>query len=335
MKLLRNMPLRKRRNIAAYLFLIPWLMGLVIFVARPLFQSIIFSFHRVRMFPTGMELEFVGLQNFRDVWFRDIFFITALITYILDTIIRVPIIVVIALILAILLNQKMRFQGFFRVIFFLPVIIASGPVINELAATGATSIPMLDVAAIQMFLATIFPDFIVEPVVGVFNQIILILWFTGVQILIFLAGLQKISPSLYEAAKIDGGSDWECFWKITLPTIKPIILINLVFTLVNLSNHSTNPIIDLIMDSMFSGTTDYGYASAMAWLYAIVVGFLLLVVFLFFIKREDKQTRKIRKKNKKEQKRYRKTRASIERNNRRLERQLQKKKLPVTNKEVG
>jgi len=321
---LNRMSLQKRKNLAGYLFVAPWLLGVIIFVLYPFYQTIMLSFHQVLMFPTGMHLEFVGFQNFRDIWVRDIFFVTRLATLFVEFLIRVPIIVIIALILAILVNQKIKLQGLFRVLFFLPVIITSGPVINELSSGDSTALTLLDPILIQGFLEQIFPTVLVEPIVGVFDQIILILWFTGVQILIFLAALQKISPSLYEAARIDGGSDWECFWKITLPTIKPIILVNLVYTLVSLANHSTNPMIELIVSSMFGSGRGYGYAAAMAWLYAFVIGALLLVIFLFFIEREDKRIRKIRKQNLRDQKKVHKARMTIERNNQKLERKLKK-----------
>ncbi|MFC4386739.1 carbohydrate ABC transporter permease [Gracilibacillus marinus] len=279
----------KRQTIYGYLFILPWLIGFLIFVLWPMIQSFYYSLNSMRITPVGLQFRYVGLNNYLDVWLKDMFFLQELLAFFMNTILRVPVIVVFALIMAMLLNQNVKFKGTFRTIFFLPVIVASGPVINQLIDQGATSIPMVNQDTIVGLLVQIFPMFIANVIAGLFNQIIIILWYSGVQILIFLAVLQKIDPSLYEAAKIDGGSSWECFWKITLPTIKPIILINMVYTLVALANSGQNPIINLIYSNMFNATRGYGFASAMAWMYAIIIGIMLIVIFLSFRERKSKR----------------------------------------------
>jgi len=318
-----KMSLKQRRSLAGFLFILPWLIGIFVFVARPMIQSITFAFGDLQMFPWGRELEFVGFSNFAEVWLRDTHFVLSLYGFIIETAIRVPVIVVIALLIAILVNQKIKFKGIFRTIYFLPVIIASGPVLSQLMG-DATSIQMINSFQIHMFLSQFIPTWMVEPVVGLFDEIILILWFSGIQILIFLAALQKISPSLYEAAKIDGGSGWECFWKITLPTIKPVVLVNLVYTLVTLANSSNNNLIEYIMLNIFDGRRGFGFASAMAWMYALVISIMLVVISLFFVKREDKKIRVIKKMQKKERKSYNRTRRTINRNEIKMARKLNK-----------
>ena len=319
-----KLSLQQRKALSGYMFITPWLIGIIVFVAWPFYQSLLFAFHNVLMLPTGRQLEFVGLQNFVDIWIRDMYFITRLIAFFTATVFRVPVIVVVALLIAILINQKIRFKGVFRTIFFLPVIIVSGPVINELIAQDVTSIPLLDSAQIYYFLGSFLPDWLIEPIAGLFDEIILILWFSGVQILIFLAALQKVNPSLYEAAKIDGGSGWECFWKITLPTIKPIILVNLVYTLVTLANSDMNDVITLIMLNVFSGDRGYGFATAMAWMYTLIISLMLFVIFLCFREREDKRIKNIRKQNHKELKKLRRTKRGVQRNQFKIDRKLKK-----------
>jgi oligogalacturonide transport system permease protein len=242
----------------------------------------------MRITPMGKLYRFVGFNNYRDVWLKDMSFVQELLAFVMNTVLRVPVIVVFALILAMLLNEKVKFKGFFRTLFFLPVIVASGPVIGELITQGATSIPMINTELIMSLLSQVLPGWLAGAIGGLFNQLIIILWYSGVQILIFLAVLQKIDHSLYEAAKIDGASSWECFWKITLPTIKPIILLNLVYTLVSLANSNQNNIITLIYNNMFAATRGYGFASAMAWMYAVIVTILLLVIFLIFREKKIK-----------------------------------------------
>lgn len=279
----------KRETVYGYMFILPWLIGFLILVLYPMIQSFYYSLNNMRITPTGLRFIYVGFNNYRDVWLQDMFFITELFSFSIDTLIRIPVIVVFALVIAMLLNQDVKMKGLFRTIFFLPVIVASGPVINQLVEQGATAIPMLNQDIIMNILTSFLPMWFAEVVGNLFNQIITILWYSGVQILLFLASLQKIDPNLYEAAKIDGGSNWECFWKITLPTIKPIILINLVYTLISLANSGQNPIIDLIYANMFNATRGYGFASAMAWMYAMIIGLMLLIIFLIF--KEKKPTR--------------------------------------------
>src|SRR5690625_13569 len=281
----------KRKTIYGYLFILPWLIGFLALVLWPIIQSIYFSLNNMRITPIGLQYNFVGLKNYLYVWLKDMFFIQELLQFLLNTALRLPVIVVFALMIALLLNEHIRFRGMFRTIFFLPVIVASGPVMNMLIEQGAATIPMINESVIIGILTQIFPIWFAEVIGGLFSQLIIILWYSGVQILIFIAVLQKIDPALYEAAKIDGGSAWECFWKITLPTIKPIILVNLVYTLVTLANSAQNPIIDLIYANMFSATRGYGFASAMAWMYALIITILLLIILLMF--REKKEKRRV------------------------------------------
>ncbi|MBO7335853.1 MAG: sugar ABC transporter permease, partial [Lachnospiraceae bacterium] len=235
-----------------------------------------------------------------------------------QTIVEVPIIVVFALMIAIMLNGKIKMRGFFRLIFFLPVIIVSGPVMNMLVSEGASTIPSMNVQTIISAFNTFLPLKAAQGVGEIFSNMIMILWYSGVQILIFLSALQKVDPALYEAAKIDGGSGWECFWKITLPTIKPMILLNAVYTVIFLSGNEQNQLINMIENAMFSGTKEkgYGYASAMAWMYAVVVTLIVLLFFLLLGSKKDSYDRmadRRKKALKKEERLHRK----IQRRNRR------------------
>ena len=246
--------------------------------------------------------------------------------------ISAPIIVVFALIIAMMLNQNIKGKGFFRTIFFLPVIIVSGPILGMLTEQGAGSISAIDTQAITTAISSVLPSMIAEPISELFQNMITILWYSGVQILIFLSGLQKIDKSMYEAAKIDGGSGWECFWKITLPNLKSMILLNAVYTVVFISNNDQNPIIELIKTSMFSGTKEkgYGYASAMAWLYTLVVLLIVGLFALILATRKDQYEKQVKKAKKAVRKELR-ARKKIERRNirnaKRIQRQREKGKI--------
>lgn len=295
----KRLSLTQKSSLFGYMFIAPWLLGIILFVAVPFVQSFQFCFNNVRMLPTGRVLEFVGLQHFQDIWVKDMYFVTRLINFLVNTLLKVPVIVVFALIIALLINQKIKCKGLFRTIFFLPVIIVSGPVMIELASQGATSIPMMNQLEVMNILSTVLPTWLAEPIGGIFSQVILILWYSGVQILMFLAALQKVNPSLYEAAKMDGGSAWECLWKITLPTIKPMILLNAVYTVVTIANNEQNDIITLIMQNIFNSNRGYGFATAMAWMYTAIIALILIIIALLFregkdpvIKKADKELKK-------------------------------------------
>lgn len=322
-------PGRLERRDARYglLFMIPWFLGAAIFLAYPLITSFWYSLNNIRITPLGINFTFVGKGNYTGILLSDADFPVQLVDYILSTVISAPIIVVFALIIAMMLNQNIRGRSFFRLIFFLPVIIVSGPILNKLTEQGAGSISAIDTQAITAAISGVLPSMVAEPIGELFENMITILWYSGVQILIFLSGLQKIDKSMYEAAKIDGGSGWECFWKITLPNLKSMILLNAVYTVVFISNNNQNPIIDLIKSSMFSGTKEkgYGYASAMAWLYSVIV---LLIVGLFALilsNRKDAYEKQV-KRAKREVKREARARKQVERRNIRNAKRIEKQR---------
>lgn len=323
--------LAKREAIAGLLFVTPWIIGAAIFLVYSMGSSFWYALNNIRITPLGKSFTFVGLGNFSQIVILDPSFLTQLVEYLISTIISVPIIVVFALIISMLLNGKIKFKGFFRLIFFLPVIVVSGPVMGMLAGQNAATISSVDTVAIANALEDYLPYYLVDVIVDLIKNMITILWYSGVQILIFLSALQKIDSSMYEAAQIDGGSGWECFWKITLPTIKPMILLNVVYTVVFISGNEQNSIITMIQSSMFSGTKEkgYGYASAMAWLYSIVVVLIVVLFAALLMARKDiyeRQIKKVKKEMKKEVRLVKKIERRGKRNVKKLEKARKKHK---------
>lgn len=271
---MKQLSMRSKNSLTGLLFISPWIIGFLLFTAYPLFYSLYLSFQKVRITTEGIQTTFVKFDNFKDAFTVDALFTQKLLTFVQELVLSVPIIIVFSLIIAILLNQPIRFRNFFRMIFFLPVIIASGPVINELISQGVTSIPSIkDYAVFETMLSA--DSLFSSVLLYLMDNLIIILWFSGVQFLIFLAALQKIDTQVYEAAKIDGASNWECFWKVTLPSIFPMIVVNTVYTIVTFSIFSLNPVIEHIQTNMFQINTGFGYASALSWIY-----FLLIAVAL-------------------------------------------------------
>ncbi len=302
MKKNRKSKLKRRESLMGYVFVAPWMLGALVFLIVPLIQSFYYSLQNVKITPKGRVFQFIKFQNYTDIFRLDPLFLEDLTGYLLDTLLSVPVIVVFSLIIAMLLNGKMKGKGLFRTIYFLPVIVVSGPVMAQLADQGAASIPAMNVTAITSILGDLLPNFLVEPIVGLFNNMIMVLWYSGVQILIFLAAIQKIDSTLYEAAKIDGGSGWECFWKITLPTIKPMILLNAVYTVIFLSNNEQNVIITSIYNDMFAINRGYGFASAKAWVYSLVVCLLVIFIALLLRNKKDNYITEVKKEKKRLQK---------------------------------
>ena len=174
-------------------------------------------------------------------------------------------------------------------IFFLPVVITSGPVIQELTAQGATSVPgVANTTAVMDFLAGL-PSYLRNPVDYLLTSFILILWFSGVQILIYLSSLQKIDKSVYEAAAIDGASSWESFWKITLPSLSTTTIINAAYTVITLSHFSENKVIKYIYGQTYAVQGGIGYSSAMSFLYFVVLLLLLVIAFVVLNPRTEKK----------------------------------------------
>jgi len=273
-----------------YVFVLPWIIGFIVFTAYPIFYSFYLSFFDVTFTATGIETYFIGIGNFHNAISTDIAFIREVGQFSIMSAVAIPLIVIIALTLALLLNHPIRARGTFRTIFFLPVIIASGPVIDKLMDMGATTIP--DMGRYQFYhLIQAGDNAFFSAIIFILDNIIMLLWFSGVQILVFLAGLQKLDKEAYEAARVDGASSWEIFWKITLPSLSSLILVNIVYTTVMYAQTTLNPVIDIISDNMFNIHTGFGYSSALAWLYFLVIILIMLAllgIFVIFSRRSAK-----------------------------------------------
>ncbi|MCF7930193.1 MAG: sugar ABC transporter permease [Acholeplasmataceae bacterium] len=286
----RKMSRGLRENLIGYSFIGIWILGFLIFMLYPFISSIIYSLSDVSILGTGIEFQFQWFENFRNIFQIEegFAFVEALISFLKELVFQVPIIIVFSVLIAVLLNQPIKGRGMFRSIFFLPVIISSGPVINELISQGAGGANIFEsYGFISIIENTLNPAF-AAPIVSVFSQIIIIFWFSGVQILIFLAGLQKVDRQIYEAARVDGAGPWESFWKITLPSLTNLVFINIIYTIVLLATFSENAVIVSIKSNMFNINTGYGMASAMAWVYFIVVMVIIGIVAFIFIPKNVK-----------------------------------------------
>ena len=261
----KRLGIDRRRSLEAYIFLIPWLIGVCLFFAYPIFVSVRLAFSDIVEFK-GLKMSWVGLENFRYIFFYDINFVPTFLKVVADTLLNTPLCMVFSLIIAIFINRKMAGRGFFRTAFFIPVLLGTGYIMKQLLGMGVDGMTVTTGILVPKLIADLLGPSVTEVVQGFLDRITVVLWKSGVQIVLFLAGLQGISGSLYEAARVDGATEWEMFWKITLPMISPVIMMNVVYTIVSFFTDTTNPLVDYIYKMNFTNQ-QFEYAAAMSWIY--------------------------------------------------------------------
>ncbi len=287
--------LEKKKARIGYLFVLPFIIGLVIIYLPMIFQSINYSFHQIEYASGGggIELVPVGLDNYQEALFVNPDFAETLRNGIGRIVFDVPAIVIFSLFMAILLNQDIAGRGLFRAIFFIPVIISTG-LISDIDAgnilmqnagssidtgTGTNNVQQIvNAMDIEMLFANMkvgaqLVDYVVDLVNDIFN----IVNRSGVQMLIFLAGLQSISPAIYESCQIDGATGWETFWKITLPMISPMILVNAIYSVIDALTRSDNAVMTYI-EGVYSQPDGQTLTAAMSWIYFLIVFLLIALV---------------------------------------------------------
>ena len=292
--------LQRRNAIAGYIFILPFIIGFALFLVKPLVESFQMSLTKVSLDPkleastTGYVMEKITTwkdSNYYRAFFYDPEYKTRLTESLVDMAIQVPAILVFSFFVALLLTQKFKGRGFVRAIFFLPVILSSGVIVG-LEYNNALMADMKEVIAesgegfnITVSLETILRTTgiggkILDPVFTVIEGVYDVALASGIQIVIFISGLQTVSASMYEAAKIEGCTAWESFWKITFPLVSSMILVNLVYTVVDILMRTDNRSMEWI--TMKFTQMNYDLSAAMAWSYfaivAVVLGILAAII---------------------------------------------------------
>lgn len=274
--------------ITGSLFFLPWLVGFLAITAYPLVYYIVICFNQVQIKPGAIELEPIGWEYFRQAFAVDTEFPAKLLASVGNVLMGTPLVVVFSLVIALLLNGKFKGRTVYRIVFFLPVIIMSGPVMAELMTeSSAMSIDMniMGIRDILMELEGSWGNILLT----FLNSFIRILWFCGVQIIVFLAGLQRIDRNMYEAAAIDGATGWEAFWKITLPHMRPIILLNTIYTIVEMGAAADDPTNLKVIASIRDIARPYSYAAVLSWIYAFCLLLMILIAFLLLKPRKGSE----------------------------------------------
>ena len=291
----RGKTLKKRRIINGYLFITPWMIGFLLFFLTPIILSITFCFNNVTIGETGYELQFAGWQNFIVALTEDAQYPELLWNAAVDLFADVPIIVVFSFFVALLLKQKFKGTAIVKAVFFLPIIMSSGLFVDLQSNFGQATTSTIEstMQASSGMLSVFSSDSLtgyllemglqeqwIEYLTGPINQIYSIITNSGIQIFIFLAGLNSISPALYEASDIEGATGWEAFWKITFPMMTPMILVNVVYSIVDSFTATTNGVMEYAYDLAF-GSFNFGLSSAMSWVYFLILAVVMgIVAFL-------------------------------------------------------
>ena len=271
--------LDRKKARAGWLFVLPFVIGLIVIYLPLIYNSISLSFCTNTSTSAGTVYTFVGWENYRNALLKDTQFVPTLLSGLGELVLQIPAIVIFALFMAVLLNQKMAGRAAFRAIFFIPVVISTGIMesINAADVVTGSSQAGVDTGAdtsnsiVNMKIGSQLATYVVDIV----NNIYDIVNKAGVQMLIFLAGLQAISPAIYESCKIDGATGWETFWKITFPMISPMILVNGVYTIIDSFTSETNTVMAYISEIY---STSEVKSSAMAWIYFLIVMLIVGII---------------------------------------------------------
>ena len=273
--------LQKRKAIAGYLFISPFIIGFLAFMVKPFFQSLYMSFCDVQLGSGIIQPIWEGLMNYKHAFMVDPEYNRLLVEEISRMVIYSLAIMVFSFFVALILNQEFKGRALVRAVFFLPVILSSGVILglesdNQLMATLATQIETTTsnisiTDALEQVLTTAgVGTRAFEKVFEIIDNIYDVAIASGIQIIIFLSGLQTISSSMYEAAEIEGCTKWESLWKITFPMISSLFLVNWIYTVIDFCMRSDNGVIEKIQKVMID-QMNYGLASAMSWVYFLIV----------------------------------------------------------------
>ena len=284
-----SMNMKRRDSLCGLFFVSLFIIGLVMIYLPANATSLRYSVSKV---DANFNTTFVGLANFHDLLFKDPTYFRQMLESLGSTLLTTGIIIIYALFVSSLLNKNLPGRALFRALLFLPVVTSAGiiGVVQGFDASSALG-GQIGESGNQLIAGGLFSDFALEEyivalnlspglsnvVVGVINNFYDIITRSGVQLVIFLAGLQTISPAVYESAYVEGATGWETFWKITLPCISPLIIVNVVYTFIDSFTNPNNEVMNRILNNIVQDI-NYDIAAAMAWIYFAVIGVMLVVI---------------------------------------------------------
>ena len=281
-----ELSMRTKDSAAGILFIAPWLIGTVFFFALPFLQVFFYAFNDVKFNIGEITYEFVGWKSFIDVFRNDTSFIRSFFEQIGSILLTSVFILFFSIFVALILKSRFHGRTLVRAIFFLPVIIATGPILDIIYGSDISSFLMSGQRASAMFNASSIQDLllkmglpygITQTFISVLNGIFNLSWKSGIQILLFLAGLQNIPVHLYEAAQMESASKWEMFWRITFPMITPVLLLNSVYTVIDGFTDYRNNIVRNIV--AYTQNLKLSYAAALGTVYFLIIFIIILLIY--------------------------------------------------------
>lgn len=286
----KKMSLIQKRAVTGFLFITPWLIGFLWFYAKGFIQAVRFSLSNMTMKETGgYLLEFIGLDNYKYIFLQHANYNQTLVSSIGNMIIDVPLIIFFSLFIAILLNNKFKGRTLMRAILFLPIIMNSGAIsasiaLAQQAVSGGVAAVSTEAAVsggvnigymLNMLTDLGFPVALTDYIIAAVGRIFDIVQASGVQIIIFIAALQSVPGALYEVSKIEGATAYETFWKVTFPMVSPLIVTNVVYTIVD--GFMNSEVVDMAYKMAFT-SFNWSFSVAMSLVSSLVVCILLAVV---------------------------------------------------------
>ena len=284
-----HMSYEKKKGLYGYGFIALWFVGALMFFIIPVLKSFYYSFNDVTPETGYLLTKWAGIANYKRAFMTDPTFRQYLVDALKDMAFNLPVIIIFSMFVAIIINQKFRGRTFARAVFFLPVIIATGPVYaiitGNLETSGNSSAEqfstMFETDMVDQLLEFVgiygFGSTFTEMLTELTSDILNLVWKCGIQIIIFLSALQGIPTSAKEAAAIEGAKSWEFFWKITLPYVSPMILVNIVYTVIDAFTDPTNEVMARVLE--VQSDWQYGYSAAMAWSYFGIILVALGIIF--------------------------------------------------------
>jgi len=284
--------LSQKNSIAGLLFILPWLVGVIYFFIKPFITVVLYSFHDIPTSGIIKGSKFLGFEVFKKVFTEDTTFIRSFFESILGIFATSIFVIFFSIFVAIILKNEFHGRTLVRAIFFLPVIIATGPVLDIINGESIAQLMMSGESASMMFKVTSIEDILLQmglsqKITTLFStmvsEVFNLSWKSGIQILLFLAGLQNVPNQLYEAADVEGASGWEKFWRITFPMLTPILLLNTIYTVIDGFTSYSNTVIKQIVEQTQS--LRLSYAAALGTTYFAVVFLIIMVIYLIINRR--------------------------------------------------
>lgn len=276
--------LSKRRESGGYIFILPWFIGVLIFFIYPFIQSIYFAFCDLTFSEKGLVKKFTGLENFRVVFFENPEVFQKLVNSVTQMLTELVLIITLSFILSIILNQNFHGKTFARAVFALPLIVSSGVLLSIFKSSvfsqsqeAIAETTVFQASGVQAMLESAgVGQGLINTIVGWVNSLVDMLWKSGVQIIVFLSGIQSIPPSYYEVCDIEGATAWQRFWRVTFPIMMPFCFLNIIYTIIDSFTYQSNPVMLQIMQ--YFGNLQYAFSNALALAYFVVIIIIIGII---------------------------------------------------------